>query len=42
VAFLEEVVAYLCATFFYREGSVPLIKCIITVKHGPEMCTAFL
>jgi len=41
MAFLKEVVAYLHARFVYREGNVPLIKCIIIVKQGPEMCTAF-
>ena len=35
VACLKEVVAYVHAIFFYREGN-------ISVKQNPEMCTAFL
>ena len=34
--------AYLHATVSYSEGNIPMIKCIITLKQGPEMCTAFL
>jgi hypothetical protein len=46
VAFLDEVVGYLHATFFYREGyregNIPLRKCIMTLKQDPVMCIAFL
>ena len=42
MAFLGEVVAYFHAAFSYREGNIPSIECIITLKQGPEICTAFL